>query len=75
MNELTIIKRGDAAYIDSREVAVAIDKPHNDLMKSIRKYSEYLAAGKFSLSDFFVEHAYFDITGRKLPCYLPEFNR
>ena len=70
MNELTIIKQDGGSYVDSREVADAIGKPHNDLMKAIRKYNEYLTAGNFSLSDFFVEYAYFDSTGRKLPCYL-----
>jgi Rha family phage regulatory protein len=70
MNDLTVIKQNGGAYIDSREVAVAIDKPHNDLMKSIRKYGEYLTAGKFSLSRFFIASTYFDSTGRELPCFL-----
>jgi Rha family phage regulatory protein len=70
MNELTIVKVNDGAYIDSRQVAEFVGKPHNDLMKSIRKYSGYLTAGTFSLSDFFVPNTYFDATGRELPCYL-----
>jgi Rha family phage regulatory protein len=70
MQELTIIKQNGGAYIDSREVAKAIGKPHNDLMKAIRKYSEYLTEGNFSLSEFFVISTYFDSTGRELPCYL-----
>ena len=70
MNELTIIRQNGSAYIDSREVADLIGKPHNDLMKAIRKYSEYLTAGKISLSDFFINSTYFDSTGRELPCFL-----
>jgi len=70
MNDLTIIRQNGGAYIDSREVAEVIGKPHNDLMKAIRKYSDYLTAGNFSLSGFFVASTYFDSTGRELPCYL-----
>jgi len=70
MTELTIIKQNGGCYIDSREVAELISKPHNDLMKAIRKYCEYLTAGNFSLSDFFVSSTYFDSTGRELPCFL-----
>jgi Rha family phage regulatory protein len=73
MNELTIIKRGDAAYIDSREVAEAIGKRHKDLLRDIRKYDEIINrfTGRiFTPSDFFVESSYFDPTGRELPCYL-----
>ena len=70
MNELTIIRQDGGAYINSREVAELVGKPHNDLMKAIRKYSEYLTEGKISLSEFFIGSAYFDSTGRELPCYL-----
>ena len=70
MYDLTIIKENGSVYIDSREVAVVIGKPHNDLMKAIRKYCEYLTAGNFSLSEFFINATYSDSTGRTLPCYL-----
>jgi Rha family phage regulatory protein len=70
MTDLTIIKQNGGAYVDSREVANLIGKPHNDLMKSIRKYGDYLTAGYFSLSDFFINSSYSDSTGRTLPCYL-----
>lgn len=70
MNDLTLIQRDGGAYVDSREVAALIDKPHNDLMKSIRRYSGYLTEGRISLSDFFLESTYADSTGRTLPCYL-----
>jgi Rha family phage regulatory protein len=73
MNELIIIKRGKAAYIDSREAAEIIGKRHKDLLRDIRKYGEIIGriTGRtFTPSDFFVESAYFDPTGRALPCYL-----
>jgi len=73
MNELTIIKRGDAAYIDSREVAVAIEKNHKDLLRDIRGYIKIIekyTERNFAPSDFFLENTYFDSTGRKLPCFL-----
>jgi len=65
MNELTIINKDGILAIDSREVAEMISRPHNDLMKSIRQYCEYLTAGDFSLSDFFIHSTYKDSTG---PC-------
>jgi Rha family phage regulatory protein len=73
MNELSIIKHGDVAYIDSREVAAIIGKRHKDLLRDIRKYDEILmrfAGRTFTPSDFFLESSYFDSTGRELPCYL-----
>lgn len=70
MNQLSIVNRDGVLLADSREVAEMVDKPHNDLMKSIRQYCEYLTAGDFPLSDFFIESDYKDTTGRTLPCYL-----
>ena len=73
MNDLTIIKKNGGAYIDSREVAVAISKAHGHLMRDIHKYCGIIASSTqsiFGLSDFFVENTYFDRTGRELPCYL-----
>ena len=73
MRELTIIKRGDAAYIDSREVAVAIDKNHKDLLRDIRGYIKIIGKSNernFAPVDFFLESSYFDGKGEKRPCYL-----
>ena len=69
-NNLQVINHNGIEVLDSREVAGMIDKPHSDLMKSIRNYAEFLTAGNFSLSDFFIPHTYTDSTGRTLPCYL-----
>jgi Rha family phage regulatory protein len=73
MNELTIIKRGDAAYIDSREVAAYVGKQHGHLMRDIHGYCKIMGKitqSNFGLSDFFVESAYSDSTGRTMSCYL-----
>ena len=73
MNELTIIKRGEAAYIDSREVAAAIEKRHDNLLRDIGKYREILAHGgllKIEESDFFVESSYLNAQNKPMPCYL-----
>jgi anti-repressor protein len=70
VNNLTVINHNGTFAVDSREVALMVEKPHNDLLKSIRQYCEYLAQGNFSLSDFFIESTYQDSTGRTLPCYL-----
>lgn len=70
MNKLQIISKNGVEVVDSREVAQMVEKPHNDLMKSIRNYCEALIAGDFSLNDFFIESSYKDSIGRTLPCYL-----
>lgn len=73
MNELTIIKRGDTAYIDSRDVAEAIGKLHHHLLRDIRGYCEIIKKGgltKVGLSDFFVESSYVSPQNRIMPCYL-----
>ena len=67
---LTVIKRDGQLLVDSREVAEMVERPHNDLMKSIRGYADYLTKGNFSLSDFFIQNTYKDSTGRSLPSYL-----
>ena len=50
MNELTIIKRGDTAYIDSREVAEIIGKRHDHLLRDIDGYLKIL--GKITAPNF-----------------------
>ena len=72
MNNLTVINHNGTHVIDSREVAVIVEKPHNDLLKSIRQYCEYLTQGKISLSDFFIESTYQDSAGRtSTPHFIP----
>ena len=46
MNPLTLINSDGGLYADSRDVAQAIERPHSDLLKSIRSYCGYLTEGK-----------------------------
>jgi Rha family phage regulatory protein len=73
MYELTIIKHNGGAYIDSREVAGAIGKRHDHLLRDIANYikiMEKITHPKFGVSDFFVKSSYKDSTGRTLRCCL-----
>lgn len=56
--------------VDSRQVAEAVEKPHNDLMKDIRRYSGFLNEGNISHVDFFIASTYTDNKGETRPCYL-----
>ena len=55
--------------LDSREVAVMLEKEHNHLLRDISVYAKYLTETKIGLSDFFQEATYKDITGRTLKKY------
>lgn len=70
MENLTVFEQDGKLLTDSREVAIMIEKPHNDLLKSIRGYVEYLGEGDFSQSDFFIESTYVNAQNKKMPCYL-----
>jgi Rha family phage regulatory protein len=73
MNDLTIIKQNGGAYIDSREVADAIGKRHDHLLRDIDRYRKALEKStdpNFGVSRFFIETTYKDSTGRSLLCYL-----
>lgn len=64
MNELT------QKTIASVEVAEMVDKPHKDLLRDIRRYSDQLAEGKIAPGDFFTESTYPDANNQDRPCYL-----
>ena len=73
MYDLTIIHQNGGAYIDSREIADAIGKRHDHLLRDIGKYREILGksiAPNFGVNDFFLESSYIDSIGRTLPCFL-----
>ena len=70
MYDLTVFEQNGQLLTDSREVALQIDKPHNDLMKSIRGYEGHLIEGNFPPNEYFIESSYQDSIGRTLPCYL-----
>lgn len=70
MNNLSLIKTDSGYYADSRDVAGAIERPHKDLLKTIRGYIGYLGEGKISPSDFFVKSSYVNEQNKPMPCYL-----
>ena len=70
-NELTIIEHDGQLVTDSRQVAKMVDKPHDQLMRSIRTYIKVLdISAKLQTSDFFIESTYLDAYKREKPCYL-----
>ena len=70
MNEFQLTNYDGEFYADSREVAEAIERPHSELLKSIRTYIGYLGEGKIPQSEYFVEATYRNEQNKELPCYL-----
>lgn len=56
--------------LTSVEVAEMVGKPHNDLMKDIRRYTSQFNEGNISHVEFFTENTYLDKKGQERPCYL-----
>lgn len=55
--------------ITSMEVAEMVDKPHNELLKDMRRYTEQLGEVNIPQSDFFKESTYTNLQNKELPCY------
>lgn len=70
MNDLTLTSTDGRLYADSRDVAEAIERPHKELLRTIRGYCEILNESKIAPVDFFVPAEYEDAKGEKRPCYL-----
>ena len=73
MYDLTIVKQGNGAYIDSREVAALIGKRHDNLLRDIVGYIKIMRnsnALKIEDVDFFLENSYLDAKGETRTCYL-----
>lgn len=56
--------------VDSRDVAVMVERNHYELLKSIRQYAEHLAEGEIPVGDFFVESTYLDGNNQARPNFL-----
>ena len=56
--------------LNSREVAVMVGKQHDQLMRSIRTYVDYLDSAKLQTRNFFTESSYLDNQNKNQPCYL-----
>lgn len=70
MNGLKVQDFHGKQVIDSRDVAQMVERSHNELMKSIRLYAQYLNEGEIPLVDFFVESSYIDSKGQSRPNFL-----
>ena len=73
MYDLTIIKQDGGMYIDSRDVAEAIGKRHDNLLRDIAGYLKIMRktnALKIEDVSFFAESTYQDIKGEIRPRYL-----
>lgn len=70
MNDLQIITFDGVDVVDSRNIAVMIERDHNELLKSIRIYAKYLDEGEVPQIDFFIESTYKDSQNRTHPNYL-----
>ena len=73
MMDLTVVNRDGILVVDSRDVAVMVDRRHSDLLESIRNYIDVMGKslnGDFGSMEFFIESSYIDSIGRNLPCYL-----
>lgn len=82
MSQLQVFTYGKSEVVDSREVARMVEKQHAHLLRDIAGYISIMekanesksglvgTAGKFSLSDFFIPHTYYDSKGEARPCYL-----
>ncbi|AJQ26882.1 Rha family transcriptional regulator [Pelosinus fermentans] len=70
MSNLTIINQSGQLLVESRQVAEMVGKQHDQLMRSIRTYIEYLTSAKMQTLEFFIENTYQDSKGETRPCYL-----
>lgn len=70
MNELVLTNFNGVDAIDSRQVAEAVEKEHNKLLRDIRTYIEHLGEAKVGHSDFFIKSSYVTEQNKIAPCYL-----
>lgn len=70
MNEFQLTNMDGELYADSREVAEVIERPHSELLKSIRTYIGYLGEGKIPQSEFFIKATYRNEQNKEMPCFL-----
>lgn len=70
MNELKVVSIDGQLVTDSRDVAEMVGKAHDQLMRSIRTYMEYLTSAKMQTLGFFIPSTYEDSKGESRPCFL-----
>lgn len=67
---MEIINLNGQLVTDSRDVAEMVGRQHNELLKTVRGYIEFLGQGDFAQSDFFIQHSYKNSQNKEMPCYL-----
>lgn len=70
MNELQIVNFNGVEVVDSRDIAVMVDRDHKELLKSIRLYAQYLEEGEVPPDDFFIESTYISNNNQEQPNFL-----
>lgn len=56
--------------LNSREVAEMVGKDHDQLLRSIRTYEDYLDSAKLQTQEYFIKNTYLSSQNKELPCYL-----
>lgn len=69
MSKKLVMIENDRVLTTSLKVADTFDKPHNDVMKSVRKLISEIDAGKISPVKMFDEASYVDKKGEQRPMY------
>lgn len=70
MNELHVFDYNGIEVVDSRDVAVMVERSHNELLKSIRTYAKYLDEGEIPQVKFFIENTYNGPNSQTYPNFL-----
>lgn len=70
MNNLTVFEQNGQLLTDSREVAMMVQRRHDNLIRDIKGYVKHLTDANFEVSEYFIKSEYKDSTRRTLPCYL-----
>lgn len=70
MNALQIVSFDGVEAIDSRDIAVMVERDHKELLKTIRLYCDYLNEGEIPPVDFFIESTYIGGNNQERPNYL-----
>lgn len=73
MNELQVFNFNKVDVVDSREVALLVERNHKDLLRDIRGYIKIMEESnerKIAPVNFFIQSTYQDSKGETRPCYL-----
>jgi len=69
LTQLPVFEYKGKLVADSRDVAAMIERPHWQVLRSIRTMSKHLNDNTFVVVDYFIEASYIDEKGETRPCY------